>query len=545
MKKIIYLILPLLMASCIKNDIPLPVVELYITNIEGEGFKIDKISNNDRSIHLTLDETTPIDAVKFNSVSYSPSVDMTSTINLANTYDLRMPQSVTLSYYQDYVWTISAEQSIERYFTVEGQIGGKAVIDEKKHRATVLVSQEADLKNIVVTSLKLGPEGITEYDVTLDELTSFDSYRVVNISYNNTRESWKLFVEKTDVKVAIASADARATTAHLTASGEATADNAGFRFRKAGDEEWQEVSGTAIEVQGGQFTATINDLTPDTAYEFVAYINEDLSEVVSSSTEKLLEILNSGFEQWSFPELYNGKKNSSWFPYPETGARYWDSGNPGATTLGESNNLTTPSDDVRPGSDGVKSAKISSRTVVKLGAGSIFTGTYLKTVGVDGIISMGQPFTSRPVGLKGWIKYNGGTIDKVGKTPPPGVEIVKDETKDQGSIFIALGTWTPEKYGVSKDEKAPIGTAQSPLIVDTRDQNTFFDKNGEDVVAYGELILTEDVNEWTEFEIKLNYNTLEVKPTHIIIVASSSRYGDYFTGSTKSYMSADDFELIY
>ena len=34
-------------------------------------------------------------------------------------------------------------------------------------------------------------------------------------------------------------------------------------------------------------------------------------------------------------------------------------------------------------------------------------------------------------------------------------------------------------------------------------------------------------------------------PTSIIIVASASRYGDYFQGSAASKMWLDDMELIY
>ena len=50
---------------------------------------------------------------------------------------------------------------------------------------------------------------------------------------------------------------------------------------------------------------------------------------------------------------------------------------------------------------------------------------------------------------------------------------------------------------------------------------------------------------WKEFNIDLKYRTLTTKPTHIIIVCSSSKYGDYFTGSTGSLMYLDDLELVY
>ena len=45
--------------------------------------------------------------------------------------------------------------------------------------------------------------------------------------------------------------------------------------------------------------------------------------------------------------------------------------------------------------------------------------------------------------------------------------------------------------------------------------------------------------------MKLDYTTTNVAPTHLIVVCSASRYGDYFTGSSDSEMWVDDFELIY
>lgn len=52
--------------------------------------------------------------------------------------------------------------------------------------------------------------------------------------------------------------------------------------------------------------------------------------------------------------------------------------------------------------------------------------------------------------------------------------------------------------------------------------------------------------QWKKFTIPLEYKTIE-KPDdmYIIIVASSSKYGDYFTGSTGSIMYLDDLELVY
>jgi hypothetical protein len=74
------------------------------------------------------------------------------------------------------------------------------------------------------------------------------------------------------------------------------------------------------------------------------------------------------------------------------------------------------------------------------------------------------------------------------------------------------------------------------------------DDNDDFVVAYGALsddFCRQSVTDWTEFNVELTYKNFTAKPTHVIIVFSSSKYGDYFTGSTSSVLYLDDLELVY
>ena len=123
---------------------------------------------------------------------------------------------------------------------------------------------------------------------------------------------------------------------------------------------------------------------------------------------------------------------------------------------------------------------------------------------------------------------------------------------DRAQIKIAFGTWSAKKYG---------GTDQSPVQVNTTEPNTFVDfyndmKGG--TVANGDVIIfndgydinkagkvTKSTGEWIEYVVPINYQKLNVYPTHIIISCSASQYGDYFIGSTSSKLWLDAFELIY
>jgi hypothetical protein len=183
----------------------------------------------------------------------------------------------------------------------------------------------------------------------------------------------------------------------------------------------------------------------------------------------------------------------------------------------------------------LQSKKAAIMGLGKFAAGNIFLGEFGGLVGMDGLVNFGRPSSARPVALHGWVKYNCGTIDELGKVPSSRPDLKKGDN-DEGQIMIAVGNWTAEEYG---------GSADCPVVVNTKDESTFFNKNGKNVIGVGELILNESTDGWMEFTLPLEYSTTSEVPTHIIIVCTGSRFGDYFTGSTQSLMLVDDFELVY
>ena len=524
---VLALVALLAFGSCIDNTIPYPVEKMEILDYEGEGFRaaIDPVT---RTVTLTLEEATDITAVKVTRVELTEHA--TASIPLTGTFDLRMPIEVTLSRYQDYRWTIQAVQPIERYFTVEGQIG-ETEIDTESRTATVYVAKGTDLGRIRVTSLKLGPASVTTMTPSMEELTSFGSVRYVYLQYpalKGAQERWQLYVLETDVKVQITAADAWAKVAWLYGAAE-EGTRVGFRYRKVGEEAWSEVPN--VKQEGGTFSACVKGLQEASDYEFIAYSNEDLSPVVQRRTETTRPLENGGFEDWCVVK-------DIVYPYAEGGSPFWASGNVGASIANAT--VTEGVKDTRPGSSGKLSARLTSifANVFGIGrfaAGNLYIGNYVRNDGTHGIINFGRPFTARPVALRGWVKYERGLIDYI-TTQPPGVTLQKGDP-DCGSLYIALGDWDPAVYG---------GTAESPVEVATRRiAETAFDKDAEAVIGYGELLLTESVNGWTEVTIPIDYRSTSRVPTHMLVTFAASRYGDYFTGSSKSVLWVDDFELIY
>lgn len=513
--------------GCIKNDVPYPVEEIAILAFEGNGFSA-RIDAASRIVTLTLDEQTNITAVEVTKAEITEN-GMASTA-LTGTFDLSSPMVVTLSRYQDYEWTIRAEQTFERYFSVNGQIG-ESIIDAESRTAMAYVAKGSDLTDVKVNSLKLGPKEVTTMTPTMEELTDFSSVRYVYLQYpalGGEVERWRLYVRETDVNVQITQADAWAKVAWLYGAAQ-EGTTVGFRYRRKGEAEW--IDAPSATVLSGTFSTKVTGLEPHTAYEFIAYSNDDLSPVIERTTEGFMQLDNAGFETWS-------TSNGVIYPYSANASPFWGTGNVGASIVGAT--LTEGVEDPRPGSSGSISARLSSTFasvfgVGKFAAGNLFIGSYVRNDGTHGIVHFGREFEYRPTALKGWLKYNCGKVDCI-TTQPPG-KTIKEGDNDGGMIFIALGDWDAATYG---------GTDESPVAIATRTiDETAFDPNSPAVIAYGEMPLSQSVENWQEFTIPLDYRVTNRVPTHIIIVCSASRYGDYFTGSTQSVMWLDDFELVY
>lgn len=529
---IILTIVSLPVVSCIRNDIPYPEIDAAITSLGADGAKSVSISTDIHEVVLTLEETVDISKVNIREVSFNDEA-VAASDPIVGTKDLSKPLTVTLSAYEnERSWAIKAEQPIERYFSLSGQIGG-AVIDATNRRVVAQVPSGIDLTGMSVSSIKLGPEGQTTYSPAIPSLRNFEDPVELNVSYRDVNEVWTLFVEEVEAAVSISKPDVWTGVAWLRASGIEGRDN-GFRIRKAGDSEWNEVGGVSSD--GGSFSAAAEGLAPLTEYECVAYSGDETSEIVRFTTEAAVQLPNSGFETFSNAEsdkYYSFYDPAS--PVPVLQTEWWGSGNKGSTTVGSKFAITKPDDTEKV--EGKYSLKMESQyVVIKFAAGNIFSGEYGGNVGTaGGKVRMGRPFTLRPRKLTVWLKYKSGKIQQKTLGGYPDDDVVKVGDNDRGIVWVALGTWDFRKYG---------GTESCPVEVNTTDKSSFFDPAGQDVIAYGRFVTDHDM-EWTKVEIPLEYVSTSRRPTHIIVSCAASMLGDYFTGSPDSILWIDDMRLEY
>lgn len=219
------------------------------------------------------------------------------------------------------------------------------------------------------------------------------------------------------------------------------------------------------------------------------------------------------------------KDGKVWYPNAAGARKTWDSGNKGTTTLGI--NVTVPEEEfVAVKGAGKKAACLKSAFVGVIGIGkfasaSVYTGSFLKTVGTSGAqLGVGVPFTYRPKGLHGFYAYSPGKIDYADKTHSS----LKGKM-DEGNIEIYLTTWT------------------EPFVIDNAKKIELTPKT-DGVIGYGHLALDKATDGYVEFNIPVIYLS-DATPTYIVIMASSSRWGASFTGSTNSVLYLDEMDLQY
>ena len=320
-----------------------------------------------------------------------------------------------------------------------------------------------------------------------------------------------------------------------------------FQYREASETavlaETDETSWTDVvtTTEENKYTAMLSGLTAETAYEYrLVNGNGDVISTQSFTTSEAdaqTALVNGGFEDWCVRSAKTALANkNTTFPCSETdydaGNLYWDTSNRGANSISQMDPTNKSTDFVIAGT---YAAKLQSVKVLGsiFAAASMYTGSFGgASMDMSATINFGRSFTSRPIALHGYYQYSPANVDAVGDNLPADAT-VSEGNPDQCAIYVAL---TKKTY-----------------TINNKQEDTFIDFEGdENIIAYGTIegdyVKTNGAaNGYTEFTIPLQYKESQFGaiPTHIIIVCSASKYGDYFTGGEGSTLYVDDFSLVY
>lgn len=549
MKNLLYTLLSvsLLFSCAIENDIPYPILEASISSIEVEGQRAgtdsqDKnaiIDKAQRTVTLYVNDSVDITRLKITKLMLDPrtatiGIDSAACVNYekfpttdfasldslplsANTrVNFSKPVTLTLSTYQDYQWKITVNQIVERAVDVVGMTD--YVLDANSRNVIIYVGEDQNLSNIQINKLNLGGEyGQVKPDpTTVHDFSTSQTFYAARHG-EDTWQEWRVFVYKSEGGGNTGSSETFAMVTKATVKGSIQSGKTPVvEYKKQSDTNWNTVPTADVSVSGTSFTATLTGLTASTTYVYRVNVDGTTGNEQSFTTAAAVPLENGSFDNWSSEAAANG---TLWQPWSTTS--FWDTGNKGATTIADSN--STPTTETCNGSG--KAASLETKWVVlKLAAGNIFTGSYVRTDGTNGVLSFGREFNSFPSKLRINYKYTSATIDKVGDDS---LENLKGRP-DSCHIYIALTDW------------------DAPLEIRTRpSERQLFNKNDSHVIAYAEYISGSSDTQYKQKDLVLDYRYTNRTPKYILIVASASKYGDYFTGGVGSKLLIDNFELIY
>lgn len=508
--------------SCLfENDMAYPDIPADIVAFEVEGQESVTINNEERTVEVVLDEVCDMSRLKVINVAVSEDAELSEP--LPEYVDLTDTLTINVRTYMDNIWTVTATQPIDRYITVENQVG-EAELNVETRSALVYVSENQPLSRVRFLDVKLEPEGSVvrtttgaaddgsletlpcRFPMTLDCVHR----RSFLVNYEGDIFEWTLKVLKKKISQQVNEVQAWCYHAKIYGVFSGTGTPV-LEYRKSSDSEWITVKNAVVAGVG--ISADVTGLEAGT--EYVARVAEDgaYSSEYTFMTDSPVQLYNMDFDDW----YQSGK---IWYPYAQgADPSVWDSANPGAATfIGSS---TTPEDSFVVSG---KAARMESKyAVIAFAAGNIYTGAFGKIAGVGAELDWGVPFNGRPTALKGYYAYSPKPIDNV-KAPHED----KRGKKDRCQITVILTDW---------DKPFTINTTTGQFVDVNKDPG---------IIAFARLESDEDTGgKYREFNLELEYRDKTRKPKYAIIACAASYLGDYFTGGVGSTMYVDEFEFIY
>ena len=237
-----------------------------------------------------------------------------------------------------------------------------------------------------------------------------------------------------------------------------------------------------------------------------------------------VQLYNMNFDSWT-------QEGKAWYAYGADATAeqkaVWGNANKTITDIGKDSNCVPETEFVAVKGEGKKALKLTTNLLdfwilKKLAAGSIFNGRLgdinITTFNAD--LYWGIPFSDRPFALDGYACYKPATINQA-------EDPYKDKMgqMDTGHVFVLLTDWAE-----------PFKVSPPATLVD-------FD-NDPAIIGYGKLVFDHETSEYEHFTLKIDYRN-DRTPKYIVIVASSSSLGDYFTGGDGSILYLDEFSFLY
>lgn len=523
----------LLLTSCLfKNDMSFPYIKGEIVSFEVEGQKAVAIDPKARTVKVELNET--VDITDLSVIEVKLNEDASFAEPFPKRLDLSSPKRVLVKTYEDYYWSISAVQTIERYVRCP-LMAKDALFNEAERTIAVFLLPDSDLKKVEFESMKLEKEGAVLVSTTGYELVQgkpvkktiqIDSSsfpltldctleRIFTVELDGSQVDWKLSVVRKKGELKVDGVNPWCWSADVQAEyeGEGTPY---LLYKPSDSEEWTRFD--EVSVSGVAVTAKLTGLEQEREYIVKVCTESSESPEFKFNTGAPLQLENSNFDQW-----YKNSKGT-WYPGIDGQKKIWDTANGGAALMGK--NPTVPESSLlAPGEGNKAAARLESMSVGMFAAGNIYCGRFRNASlsgSIGAVLDWGTPFAARPKSLKGYYAYSPKKIDKAKK---PYDNLLG--TMDKCQILVMLTDW---------DEPFTVNTSEGIFV----DQ-----ENDPHIIAYKKFESDLQTDGYVPFELELDYRRPDAMPKYAVVIACASYKGDFFTGGLGSVMYVDQFEFVY
>ncbi|MBO7415044.1 MAG: PCMD domain-containing protein [Bacteroidaceae bacterium] len=250
-------------------------------------------------------------------------------------------------------------------------------------------------------------------------------------------------------------------------------------------------------------------------------LSDDMESPITTADGQLY---NMSFDSWS-----RDGSNESCYASDASDAekRVWASPNSTTAFLGKATCVPERSfvAFAGPGKAAVKlqTQMVNALISKKLASGCLFTGQMgnISISRMNASLKWGVPFTLRPKAMEGYACYRPAAISNA----QPPYENRLGET-DNGHVFVILCDWT-EQFTVDPALSSFVDTENDPAII-----------------GYAKVTFDHTMSGYEKFSANIEYRNGRT-PKYLVIVASSSALGDFFTGGDGSTLYLDEFRFTY
>ena len=319
----------------------------------------------------------------------------------------------------------------------------------------------------------------------------------------------------------------------------------GIKIQNNSGGQWVDMNDVQLE-SSGEFLI-VKGLDPEKQYHLqVVKSGKEPTNSVEFTTEKVLQIPNSGFEDYYSKELYS--QSVLWAKNSIYGFFFWNSNSADSDKWWDTTNtLTTPD----PGGSSVWDYR-SASGVVPTNVASETASNFLRDRKVEsGLKTEGHNGNAIEIATVGW--GAGDTWTSESSQP---------SNRTAGQLYI--GSYgNPIKYGKSFSSR-PASVRFWYKYYSYNNETTtpyaeFYDKDN-NRIGYGKFEIKNSINEFTQAEIKIEYTILKKAETFVLVFSStdSTNPGTRAVGGEAgafsgylnsrhigSILTVDDIELIY